>query len=141
MNILQTKYNLPEHKLGVVLLQLSSSSDICEQIATSTNFHDVDDVTFCFEALIQSHYILLSSSFEYIVLLHNLFQRRLILHHLLTYALKGYEFTCQPMNGKIDLAKCSLTNYFSNFIIFGLRLKQFLQLFSLFIWAYHQILR
>lgn len=74
MYILQPKNDLSEYKFGVVFLQLSPSSNICEQIASTTDLHDVNDVVLSLKALIEPDNIFLSRSLQDIVLLHDLLQ-------------------------------------------------------------------
>ena len=46
MDILQALNDLSKEKLGKVLLELSSSPDIGEEITSATDLHDVDNVRF-----------------------------------------------------------------------------------------------
>ena len=122
MYILQPKNDLSEYKFGVVFLQLSPSSNICEQIASTTDLHDVNDVVLSLKALIEPDNIFLSRSLQDIVLLHDLLQWRLVLHGFLANTFQRHELATQPMDGQVDLAKGSFTYDFANLIIFSLRL-------------------
>ena len=134
MHVLETENDLPKYKFSHIFLQLSSSSYIREQITTTAHFHDIHDMIFRFETFIQSHDILLPSSFKYIILLHNFFQRRFILHCFLRDTLQCDKLSRQPMYSQIYFAKCSFTNNFSDLIVLWLRLEHFFYHVVLLIW-------
>ena len=80
MDILEAKDDLFEQKLRNVFLQLSAPSHIREEIATSANLHNVDNVLCIFKLLVESYDIWMPDFLEDLVLLNHLFVRVLVAH-------------------------------------------------------------
>lgn len=94
MDVLKTQHNLPHDELGEVLFELPSSSDVCEQVPTTADLHDIYDMQIGLKALIKPNYVHMSGSFKYIILLHDFFERVLISHKCFIYRLQRNKFSC-----------------------------------------------
>ena len=74
MDIFETIDDLSKDELGLVFIQLPPSSHEGEEVTTSADLHDVDDMAVDFETLIQPDNVLVPSPFQYVVFLSNFFQ-------------------------------------------------------------------
>lgn len=68
----QSLYKLAEHMLGQILLELSPSAHVGQQVTAATNFHDVDSVRVRVETFVQAHDVLVSGTLQDVILLHDL---------------------------------------------------------------------
>ena len=123
MDIFETIDDLSKDELGLVFIQLPPSSHEGEEVTTSADLHDVDDMAVDFETLIQPDNVLVPSPFQYVVFLSNFFQWIFIFHHLLVNTFKSNEFTCETLNGQIDFTKCTFSNHFAYFVVVNLGFK------------------
>ena len=46
MDILETFDNLAEQELGIILFELSSPSDVGEEVSTTAHLHDINNMRF-----------------------------------------------------------------------------------------------
>lgn len=83
VNVVYTLNNLSEDELGIIFLQFSSPSDIGKEVTTSTNLHDVYNMSWDLKAFVKSHNVLLSGSLKDVVFLSNLLEGVLVLHESL----------------------------------------------------------
>ena len=116
---------LAEDEFGEIFLELSSASDVGEEVTTAAHFNDVDGVRSCIKAFVQPNNVLMPRPLEYVVLLHDLLQRALIRHVGLIDGFEGNELPSQSMYGQVDFSKRSLANDFSYLIIVYFRIVDF----------------
>ena len=91
MDILKPKNDLFEQKLSDFFLQLSTPPHICEEISTTTDLHDVDNMLFIFKLFVQSYNIRVSHFLKDLVLLNDLLVRVLVAHERLVDGLQSQE--------------------------------------------------
>lgn len=77
---------------------------------------------FGVEAFVESNNVLVASTFQNIVLLHDLLQRTFISHVRFIDGFEGDEFAGEPINSQIDLTKGSLSNDFTNLVVIYFRI-------------------
>lgn len=69
MHIFKSIYYLSKNEFSLIFIQLSSSTHKGKKVSSTTDLHHIDNMTINFKALIQSYNILMSRSFQYIILL------------------------------------------------------------------------
>lgn len=85
MDVHEAADELAKDVFGEVFLKLSPPPNISQQIATSANLHNIDGVRIGVKGFVKADDILMTCSFQNIILLHDFLEGALIRHISLIY--------------------------------------------------------
>ena len=112
--VIQAVYQLLKDTFSCVFFQLAPLSNIVEEITTSCDFYDEEQVLLSLKVLKETHNILVSCLLQDHDFLKHFASLRVLAEVLFVDAFDGNHLSCQVVQGEIDFAKSSFTKYFSN---------------------------
>lgn len=106
VDVVETFDQLLEEILGIIFLQSSTLSHVCEQVATLTQLHDEANMLLGFEAIIKSHNVVMITVFQDSHFLHHsLFLFFLVSENLLFDGLDSDKMLTNLVACQVDLAE------------------------------------